>query len=345
LHVGGALKLVPHPGLPILLRTLLGDPDPACRALAIEVLAYRGLATPAELTAAARDPSPAVAAAALPALGIALPAEASPAIERAVATGDPLLREASWLAMIFAAHPRASEALSAELAGPLASRAAVALAIAGDDRDAARLLAALRDAPTSALVGAVGWAGQPEAVPALMDLLGHEDPVVQLDAAFALDRITGARLYDEVELPPDVIAVPDVEDPDVGEPKPAPLARLVSDPRDRPSEGSNDVATQPTVRADRWRAYWNEKGADYKPGVKVRRGSPYTPAISLWELDAWPVTPWERRWLQRELVIRTGQVVRLDPHDFVAVQEEALRAWAPIAQRAGGGWVRPMRRS
>ena len=80
---------------------------------------------------------------------------------------------------------------------------------------------------------------------------------------------------------------------------------------------------------------------------KYRRGSLYTPTVSLWELDAWPVTPVERRWLQRELVVRTGHFVRFDPHDFVAVQELALQAWAPIAQRMSGNagsFTRPMRR-
>ena len=48
---------------------------------------------------------------------------------------------------------------------------------------------------------------------------------------------------------------------------------------------------------------------------------------------------WERRWLMRELVVRTGQFVRFDPHDFVAVQEEALAAWAPIAQRMKLMWL------
>ena len=42
-HVGGALKLIPHPSLPLMLRGLLASTDPACRALAIDVLAYRGL--------------------------------------------------------------------------------------------------------------------------------------------------------------------------------------------------------------------------------------------------------------------------------------------------------------
>jgi hypothetical protein len=47
-------------------------------------------------------------------------------------------------------------------------------------------------------------------------------------------------------------------------------------------------------------------------------------------------------------VIRTGAFVRFDPHDFVVVQEEAIRAWAPHAARASatpGRWSRPHRRA
>jgi hypothetical protein len=346
-HVGGALKLIPHPSLPLLLRGLLASSDPACRAVAIDVLAYRGLATATELGAAAQDPSPLVAAAALPALALALPEGAGTALEPAREHDDPALREAAWLAMLYGNHPHVNDVLSAELTGPRAHRAALPLAITGNERDAARLIELLRASPTPSLVTAVGWAGSPEAVPLLIDLLGHDDPVIQLGAAYALDRLTGARLYDTVELPPEAIDVPDVEEPDVGEPKPPPLSRMVSDARDRPSEGAGDTATQPTMRADRWRAYWVEKGASYRLNAKYRRGSPYTPTVSLWELDAWPVTPVERRWLQRELVVRTGHFVRFDPHDFVSVQEAALQAWAPVAQRMSGNagsFARPMRR-
>ncbi len=346
-HVGGALKLIPHPSLPLLLRGLLGSTDPACRAIAIDVLAYRGLATVTELAAAASDPSPLVAAAALPALALALPEGAGTALEPAREHDDPLLREAAWLAMLYGNHPHVTEVLTAELDGPRAHRAALPLAITGNERDAARLIGLLRASPTPSLVTAVGWAGSPDAIPLLIDLLGHEDPVIQLGAAYALDRLTGARLHDTVELPPEAIDVPDVEEPDVGEPKGPPLSRLVSDSRDRPSEGAGDTATQPTIRADRWRAYWVDKGASYRLTSRYRRGSLYTPTVSLWELDAWPVTPVERRWLQRELVVRTGQLVRFDPHDFVSVQEASLQLWAPVAQRMSGNagsFTRPMRR-
>jgi hypothetical protein len=55
----------------------------------------------------------------------------------------------------------------------------------------------------------------------------------------------------------------------------------------------------------------------------------------------------ERRYLHRELILRTGAVVRFDPHDLVRVQEEEVRAWQPLAARASstpGRWIRPLRR-
>jgi hypothetical protein len=356
-YVGSALKLIPHPSLPLVLRTLLADGDFACRALAIDVLSYRGLATVPELLAAAQDPSPLVAAAALPALGLHRPPELSPVLSVALAHAEPAVREAAWAAMAYSGHPLAAEVLASELQGPLAARAAIPLAIVGDDRDAARLLERMRSSLAPALIHAVGWAGAPEAVPALIELLEHEDPAVQLSAAYALERITGAQLEEEVLVLPEEIAVADVAEPDVGEgeggeggekaPRPRSLAEVVSDPRDRPSEGASETRRQPTVRAELWQAYWAEKGGDYRPNVKVRRGSPYTPLVSLWELSFLPLTPGERRWLQRELCARTGQSVRFDPHDFVTAQEEALKAWGAFAQRSSGSagsWLRPGRR-
>jgi hypothetical protein len=349
----GALKLVPHPALPLSMRSLLSDPDPACRAIAIDVLSYRGLATPAELSAAARDPDARVAAPALPALGLARAPDLADAAARALGAADrlgaaePALIEAAWLAMVLGGHPHATTALHGALRGPLGARAAVLLAIGGDDRDAAALLERLRAAPSPALAAAAGWSGSPEAVPALIDLLEHKDPAVQLAAASALDRITGARLYEEVEVEPEAIEVPDVAEPEAVEVKPPPLARAVSDPRDLPSEGANDKVLRPTLRPDAWRAHWADRLPEIRPGARYRRGHPYTPAVSLWELDTWLTSPSDRRLLQRELVVRTGQVVRFDPHDFVVAQEEALRRWEPIAQRssgAPGAWPRPMRR-
>jgi len=63
--------------------------------------------------------------------------------------------------------------------------------------------------------------------------------------------------------------------------------------------------------------------------------------------DGWTVTPYERRLLQRELIVRTGEHVRFDPHDWIVIQEEALKQWEGPARRASGAagqWARSMRR-
>lgn len=171
--------------------------------------------------------------------------------------------------------------------------------------------------------------------------------MVRAAAAYALDRITGAGMWEDTEVPVEDIVVADPPEPNVGEPRPARLARMVSNPRDLPLTPAPEVIRRPTTSVDRWRAYWAERGPSYELTARYRRGMPYVPSISLRELDAFPCTPGERRSLQRELVIRTGAFVRLDPLDFVVVQEEALRAWEPIAERVSsspGAWYRPARR-
>lgn len=344
-QLADALKLVPHDRLHLALRTMFADRDPAMRALAIDVLAYRGLATPDDLARAALDLPP-VAAKALPYAALAKSPVVNDAVAQALGSGDPAAVRAAWLAMALAGHPQTSMVLANSLAGEDGEIAALLLAISGDARDADTLLSAAVATPARPLVTAVGWAGASDHVVSLMSFLEHDDKTVQLAAAYALERITGAGLWEEAEVPAEEIDVPEPPDPDIGEPKPVKLARLVSDPRDLPSEPAPDVVQQPTTSAERWRAWWVEKSGLFKQGFRYRRGHPYTPLVSLQDLDSGPCTPGERRSLQRELCIRTAQVVRLDPLDMVVVQEEALREWLPIAQRVStkpGQWTRPYR--
>ena len=344
---GAALKLVPHDQVALATRTLLRDPDPTVRAMAIDVLGYRGIATPEELVLGASD-RPAVAARALQHLALTPSVELPALIQAAAASDDPILVASGWTAMALTNQPHTSAALTTGLDGPSADVAARLLALSGDEHDAAALLARTQRTPTAGLVGAVGWSGAAASIPPLIQLLESEAEGVPNAAAWALDRITGARLWDEVELPADEIAVADPPEPNVGEPGAPRLARMASDPRDLPPPPKPEMLEQPTTDPARWRAYWLEHGARYDPNGRYRRGQPYSPLVSLGELDHGRCTPGERRLLQLELVIRTGAFVRFDPHDFVPVQEEALRAWHPIASRTSstpGRWTRPYRRT
>ncbi|WP_437650252.1 hypothetical protein [Sorangium sp. So ce362] len=336
--LGAALKLAPHELLPLALRGLLREPEPLVRAMAIDVLAYRGLATEDELVAAASDEAAPVAARALHHLACGPSQRLPELIQRAVAAEDPALREAAWTAMALSDHPHASITLRGALEGTEGGdAAALLLAIAGDEADARHLVARAFEAPRRGLIAAAGWTGAASAVPLLIDRLERDgDKAVKLTAAYALERITGAEMWEEVAVEDEEIAVADPPDPDVGEPRELKLAQLVSDPRDLPAAPAPEVVEQPTVDAARWRAFWMERCQGWDLGARYRRGRPYTPEVVLDELDAGRVTPAERRHLQRELIVRTGRFVRFDPHDFVVVQEEAIAAWRPIAARASG---------
>src|SRR5262249_50268989 len=137
-----------------------------------------------------------------------------------------------------------------------------------------------------------------------------------------------------------------VVDPDPDPPPPT-LASLVSTPRDQPSNGSPETLEVPTIDPARWRAYWAEQGRRYDPRQRLRRGHPYSPSVSLCELDQLPLVPEDRRRLHRELAARTGKVTHFDPHDLVLVQEQCLAAWGAIVKASGetpGSWARPVRR-
>jgi hypothetical protein len=137
----------------------------------------------------------------------------------------------------------------------------------------------------------------------------------------------------------------DFEDPD---PEPdASRAALMRDADDVPSAGSPETLEVPSVDPARWRAYWAEHGHRHDPKLRLRRGNPYSPSVSLYELDQLPLGSEDRRRLHQELAARTGRITRFDPHDFVLVQERSLHAWARLVGTAGeapGSWKRPVRR-
>jgi uncharacterized protein (TIGR02270 family) len=341
-----ASKLTPHPLVALAMRTYLADADPVLRALAIDVLGYRNVATPSELmTAATADAAP-VAATALPYLALGGHPAAVEAARAAAASDVAALREAAWIALAIAGDARLPAALASALSGPSAAAAASLLALTGESADASHLLEVARAAPTRPLVDAVGWAGAASAIPALIGML--QVPEVGLAAAYALERITAAGLIEDAEIEPEDIDVAEPPEPDVGEPKQKRLKYALSDPRDLPPEPAPEIVQQPTTDVARWTKWWSDNGARFEPGSRYRRGQPYTPAVVLAELDTGPCTPAERRVLHRELCVRTGERLRFDPHDFVAVQEASIDAWRPLAARASsapGRWTRSSRRS
>jgi len=342
-----ALKLVPHPSLPLAMRTLLRDSEPAYRALGLEVLASRDMVSIEELATGARDAAPAVVGVALTELAKAQPNHPELAGMLLPALENPELAPTCWLAMTLSHHPQALSAPVRALDGPERSQAALALALAADAQAAAKLLALSNEHADPGLATALGWAGSPEAVPHLIALLARGEEEIASAAAYALDRITGAQLYEEVEIDPEEIIIPDAPVPQLDDDEQR-LARQLSDPRDQPGSGSPDTITRPSTDPKLWQAYWSERQDGYQRDARYRRGHAYTPLVSWWELGGWILTAPERQLLQHELIVRTGHFIRFDPLALVSVQEQALEEWEPIAKAASGSpgsWSRPQRRA
>ncbi|AKT37024.1 hypothetical protein [Chondromyces crocatus] len=345
--VGAALAVAPHELLPLALRSLLRDAEPWVRAVAVDVLGRRGLATAEELHAATRD-DPRVAVHAIVHLAVSFGVAPQGGFEPHLTADDVGLRHAALHAVALAGDPgRLARHLDGAPEGADAGISALLLALAGDEIDASRLMERARQRPTPALLAALGWAGAVPAVGLLLEMLSSAREELRVAAAGALDRITGAGLWEEVEVAAESLDVAVPPTPELGEPRRPRLAQIVSDPRDRPEAPAPDRVERPSTDPVRWRAFWEERGAAFPVQARHRMGQLYTPMVSLRELDEAPRSVEERRLLQVELVVRTGGVVPFDPRDFVVTQERALGAWGGPARAASGSpgrWSRPARK-
>lgn len=340
-----ALKLIPHAGVVPLARKLLRDPKPAHRGLGVDVLVAKEAIAPEELEWAAFAEPELVAPALLP-FALSKHPRVRDAVNHAYALPGPAVRHAVWEAMAVSNDPRFTYTLYQELGGELHDDAVLMLGALGGQADVEQLFKLFSAERKPILASALGWAGDAAHIEPLMQTLKGKDGDLALAAAFALERITAAGLFEEVEVPPEQLEEPEAPEPITGD-EPEPLAKLVSDPRDVPEPGSPDLMNFPTVDFNRWYRWWKENSKRFVPGQRFRRGVPYTPLVSWNELDAAPCTPGERRMLQRELVYRSGAFVPFSVDWFVPRQEQALVAWEAPARAASnrpGVWTVASRR-
>lgn len=341
------LSLAPHPGLLDWMRRWLVDVEPGLRAVAVEVLGRRGALSLDEIERALRDDDVGVIEGALiPAAMARSPDLALRAEELLRHTDEGVSRALAW-ALVLGEVPFAMTHLAAWLGSAREEAALLPLALAGERDDVERLVELASKRPKRERVVALGWAGAPSAIAVLVRCLRDaKDEALQRAAAYALDRITGARLYEDVLVPPEALDVVEPDDPDDPMASPVvPIARRIGDARDLPAEGSPDRMRLPTVVVSRWEAWLAEH--PFEPERRYRRGRLYTPAVSLEEVDREPLVPFERRVLHRELVLKTGRGLPLEPHGFVATQEAEIAAWAEPANKASsipGAWGRVRRR-
>lgn len=342
-----AMKLAPNPFIPGLLRSLLHSSEMAARAIAVEVLAYRRLFTREQLEVLAKEEEPSILAHVLPVLATTRHPDFLPTITRVLEHRDARVIAAALDAMALGAHREAAASARKAVGGALGKQALSRLAIVADEDDASWLLAFMKDSQAVEAIEAVGWAGLIDAVPALISVLESGEDDAKIVAGAALERLLGANLMEAIEIEPEKMDDVVVHDP-TPEPEPSrqPLAEVVSDPRFLPPPGSKDKLELPSVDPEKWRAYWMAHGKRFDRKQRIRRGQPYSPSVSLYELDRLPLLPEERRRLQRELAARTGKWTFFDPHDFVVVQGDSLKAWEGLVAATEvlpGGWGRPVR--
>jgi hypothetical protein len=347
-----ALRIVPHPWVVPRCRAMLESPIATLRRVAVEVLGYRQELTQDELHALCLDDSE-VMAAALPQFARRDDPRLIDLLERGMSLCNELPEDVALFkgvatAVAIGDHPYGESFFYRHAEGPNALYAAWLLGIIATPRIAQDLLERVRNAPTAPFVTALSWAGCYDAVQMLIYVLGTtQDEPVRLAAAYGLERLTAAGFYEVAELPPQKSEEPEIPEPDLGEPPSKALAGRVSIPQDEPAEASPDLLERPSTDFDRWRRHWEPIAPRFRPEQRIRRGVPYTPMVSLEELDTGRYTPAERRALVVELVIRAGHYVPHEPEDWVSAQARAITQWQTLiadSGRAPGSWDRTTRR-
>jgi len=330
-EVSNALKLTPHQHIETMLLNWLSDSRPDFRAIATEVLVKRGALDEAQLVAATED-RPEIAKHALMSLAVAGQESFDQIVDAALT--DSRLRETALTALAVRNKRRAAAELRKDGAAALPL-----LASMGGEDDAEYIGKCALSAPTAASLDAAAIAGHLGAVPGLIGLLRHDDQDIALAAAQALDRITGAGLYAEVEIDPVKLAEPVLPTPDApGFAAPdKPLRDEVSDPRHRPSEGSPDTLELPAPDHQRWHDWWTDNQQRFDSGKRYRRGALHSAQVVLEELDGPLLSFEQRKRTAIELVLLTKHDDRLDPSDFVATQELAIGRWRVTLERENTG--------
>lgn len=305
-----------HPAVPGLMRELLAESDTRLSLLALDVLSalHDVGVTEAAPLASHRDAGVRIAAAralglspdrpaAIELLRDCLEDEEDPMV--AIAFARSLLRHRRPEGLDWARRALEAEDIDEHPARRLGCLELVALA--GGPMDEESALAALGLSPRDARLA--GMFGSAAMVPELIDSLGAANRLrrntgpwvhpLEVAAAAALERITGAGLRDESE-----------------------------------SVVDYDQRAEPPLAAEVWSAWWRQNEALVPKGRKLRFGRPWEPRLTVSEL-AGPSRTEVRADLAFELAIATGED-RFDPNDWVARQraelaaiDERLERWQP----------------
>jgi uncharacterized protein (TIGR02270 family) len=308
--VGRALALSEREGLEAVLLKRLAAEDPALRAEAFQVLAFRGVVPQETRTqwlyrdaaepviTALRDPRP---------LAREL---AQTVLPQLLVDPRPGVREAAIMAGLVSGARAAWKACrkGVEDGGAGRRQGLVVLALGGDERDAEELAGLLRQESLRAdVLWALGFSGQALAAEACLEWMG-DDKVAAL-AGEAFSAITGLKLEGEYQKPPkeegDALAPLEEEDLD---------ADLVPGPA-----ASLPVPVREAV--ERW---WQKARKGFERGTRYLRGNKLDAGGLLEALGREPMR--RRPALALELAIRSRGAHLLQTRAFTRRQQAELNA-------------------
>jgi uncharacterized protein (TIGR02270 family) len=316
-----ALCESPRAGEPLV--PLLAAGDDALCAGALDALAFRRAAPPADVMRLLAHRTPAVRAAAFRAVRRLPGGAPAEAVRAALADRDEGVREAGLAAGLVAGQAQAFRACRelAALRGPLGRTARAALACCGGDEEAAALGALLADETLRRdALFALGHGGRVGGAEACLPFL--DDDALGGVAAEAFAAITGLPL-----------APPYLRDPPP--PRDEELPPLDEDLETELSLPEDDDL--PLVHAPRAAAWWAEARKALDPGVRLLRGKPFDLGPLRDELASGPAR--RRHVLALELAIRSRGAAQIETRAFAAVQRAQLEAAAAV--RGGTAFARP----
>ncbi|WP_021781224.1 HEAT repeat domain-containing protein [Myxococcus hansupus] len=306
-HCAQPLMLAPHPRMSSRLEDLLPSSGPSLRAFAARVMGLRRDGDAESLLPLLDDNEPDVRASAALAVSKLGYRPALPVFERKLAQAPAGEMHVWALAALRVGSSRALQVCrqACRALGTPPPRLTWLLGLAGDAQDfgVVRTLCGRAETLVEGL-DALGLLGVPEAVPLLLEHVGHGAPEVKSAAAAALVLMTGAELTETVELPTEGAG-------EGGEVESALRVRTCTD-------------------SSAWRVWWEAHRPRLDGLSRMRLGQPFHLSVCLQELAHPRTSLAGRERAGQELSIRSGQTVGFHPEWPVRYQRQAIEQWRQV---------------
>ncbi len=328
-----AFKHVRHPLLSEKLLTLLGHERLIIRVACTEILGYRREGDPKHLWPLLRHPDAMVSGAAVIALVRWGDRSALPALEQAIFDIKPAPQSGWQLPLLLLGSRRALQELTRTGSASADTPVGLMCLAMAAGREAYVILARAVQFPEmkAPAYAALGVFGDIHGIPHLLDGLNSSDAVVRLEAANALQLITGAGLTENltVEEPDEDLTPEDI----TGEPKKT-AAESPNPPR---THQVQRVCTQP----EPWQRWWHAHAKPFNAAPRWRHGQPFTLQTCIEDLANPHRNAQARQHAHMELLIRSGQSIAFESDEFIAKQLQSIAAWRAWWQGAQAAFTNP----